>query len=100
MKRNPWVASTVVLMVVAAMASAAALAARTPDKAPYVAKMSWGTFKLSNRIAKKIQAGQPLNIGLTMEGQTIPIYGPQYKVGFGVGIKNYTRRYHRKLNGV
>jgi ABC-type sugar transport system substrate-binding protein len=84
-------------MAIAGVTSSSAASKNGP---PYVYHASWGTFHLSPAIASKISGHQTLNIGLSMEGQTIPIYGPQYKYGFGVGVKKWSKVYGVPVHGV
>lgn len=71
------------------------------SKPPYVYKLENGeTFKLAPRIAEKVKSGDTLNVALSMEGQTIPVYGPQYKYGFDAGIKAASDEYGVQLKGV
>jgi ribose transport system substrate-binding protein len=62
-------------------------------------KFSWGTFKLAPRIANKLQNNEPLNILFSMEGKTIPIYGPQYLYNFPKGIAQAQDDWGLQLKG-
>lgn len=68
-------------------------------KAPYSFTAGWGTFKLSSKIADKLKAKNPINVVLSMQGQTTPIYGPQYKYGLPLGIRDGEKTYGIKLSG-
>lgn len=59
----------------------------------------WGTFTLSDEIAKKIEDGDTINVVLSMQGQTTPIYGPQYAYGLPIGIEEATDEYGLDLKG-
>jgi ABC-type sugar transport system substrate-binding protein len=54
---------------------------------PSSVQTDWGTFTLSPDIAARVTAKQPLRVVLSMEGPAIPVFGPQYQYGFGVGVK-------------
>jgi ABC-type sugar transport system substrate-binding protein len=69
------------------------------DKAPYTYAADWGTFKLSSKIADKLKAKQSINVVLSMQGQTTPIYGPQYKYGLPLGIADAKSQYGIDLSG-
>ncbi len=55
--------------------------------APFEAKRDWGTFKLADRIAKKVRAGEKINYVFSYQGSGIPLFSPQYAAGFDTGCK-------------
>ena len=57
------------------------------DGAPLTVKRDWGTFKLADRIAAKIAAGQPINYVFSYQASGIPLFSPQYAAGFATGCK-------------
>jgi ribose transport system substrate-binding protein len=57
------------------------------DGAPQMVKRDWGTFKLADRIAAKIKAGQPINYVFSYQASGIPLFSPQYAAGFDTGCK-------------
>lgn len=89
------------IVAVAALAGALAgvAAGATPQKAPYVKKFKWGTFKLAPRIAAKLQSGQTLNVVMSSAGLTTPVYGPQFSYSFPIGISKAAKQYKVKLKG-
>jgi ABC-type sugar transport system substrate-binding protein len=75
-----------------------------PDEAsgegsPYEYEAEWGTFTLSQSISQKIEDEEPINVVLSMQGQTTPIYGPQYAYGLPLGIEDAEKEYGLDLNG-
>src|SRR5205814_10592063 len=70
LRRWPLVVAAAVLLVAAA-ASAALATSQSAGKAPATATFSWGTFKLSPRIAAKLQGKGRLNYVLSIEGTGI-----------------------------
>lgn len=62
----------------------------TGDKvegAPQTVVRDWGTFKLADRIAQKIAAGEPLNYVFSYQASGIPLFSPQYAAGYETGCK-------------
>ncbi len=57
------------------------------EGAPFEVKRDWGTFKLADRIAAKIKAGQPINYVFSYQASGIPLFSPQYAAGFEAGCK-------------
>jgi ABC-type sugar transport system substrate-binding protein len=55
------------------------------EGAPFEAKRDWGTFKLADRIAAKVKAGQPINFVFSYQATGIPLFSPQYAAGFDKG---------------
>src|SRR6202142_3561919 len=55
--------------------------------APLEVKRDWGTFKLADRIAAKLKAGQPINYVFSYQASGIPLFSPQYAAGFDTGCK-------------
>ena len=55
--------------------------------APNEVKRDWGTFKLADRIAAKIKAGEKLNYVFSYQASGIPLFSPQYAAGFATGCK-------------
>jgi ABC-type sugar transport system substrate-binding protein len=66
---------------------------------PYQYEADWGTFTLSPDIAQKIEDGSAINVVLSMQGQTTPIYGPQYAYGLPLGIEAAEEEYGLDLSG-
>jgi ABC-type sugar transport system substrate-binding protein len=54
--------------------------------APYVTPFDWGTFKLSDRIVKKVQQKQPLNFVYTISDAGQPVFSPAVQSGFTEGV--------------
>ena len=50
-------------------------------------KRDWGTFKLADRIAAKVKAGEPINYVFSYQASGIPLFSPQYAAGFETGCK-------------
>ena len=57
------------------------------EGAPFEVKRDWGTFKLADRIAAKVKAGEPINYVFSYQASGIPLFSPQYKAGFDMGCK-------------
>jgi ABC-type sugar transport system substrate-binding protein len=55
--------------------------------APFEAKRDWGTFKLADRIAAKVKAGEKINYVFSYQASGIPLFSPQYAAGFDTGCK-------------
>ena len=55
------------------------------DGAPFEVKRDWGTFKLADRIATKVKAGEPINYVFSYQASGIPLFSPQYAAGFDKG---------------
>jgi len=58
-----------------------------PPGAPGEVKMPWGTFKLAPRIAEKIARHEKINYVFSYQGSGIPLFSPQYAVGFKYGCQ-------------
>ena len=50
-------------------------------------KRDWGTFKLADRIAAKVKAGEKINYVFSYQASGIPLFSPQYAAGFDTGCK-------------
>ena len=57
------------------------------DGAPFEVKRDWGTFKLADRIAAKVKAGEPINYVFSYQASGIPLFSPQYAAGFDMGCE-------------
>ena len=57
------------------------------EGAPFEVKRDWGTFKLADRIAAKVKAGEKINYVFSYQASGIPLFSPQYAVGFETGCK-------------
>ena len=57
------------------------------EGAPFEVKRDWGTFKLADRIAAKVKAGEPINYVFSYQASGIPLFSPQYAAGFETGCK-------------
>jgi len=57
------------------------------DGAPFMVKRDWGTFKLADRIAAKVKAGEKINYVFSYQASGIPLFSPQYAAGFDTGCK-------------
>ncbi len=57
------------------------------DGAPFEVKRDWGTFKLADRIAEKVKAGEKINYVFSYQASGIPLFSPQYAAGFETGCK-------------
>src|SRR5580658_11072131 len=55
--------------------------------APFEVKRDWGTFKLADRIAAKVKAGQKINYVFSYQASGIPLFSPQFAAGFQTGCK-------------
>jgi len=50
-------------------------------------KRDWGTFKLADRIAAKVTAGEKINLVVAYHASGIPLFSPQFATGFEIGCK-------------
>jgi len=57
------------------------------EGAPFEVKRDWGTFKLADRIAAKVKAGEKINYLFSYQASGIPLFSPQYAAGFDTGCK-------------
>ncbi|MCB1486221.1 MAG: sugar ABC transporter substrate-binding protein [Bauldia sp.] len=57
------------------------------EGAPFEVKRDWGTFKLADRIAEKVKAGEKINYVFSYQASGIPLFSPQYAAGFEAGCK-------------
>ena len=57
------------------------------EGAPFEVKRDWGTFKLADRIAAKVKAGETINYVFSYQASGIPLFSPQYAAGFDTGCK-------------
>lgn len=57
------------------------------EGAPFEVKRDWGTFKLADRIAAKVKAGEKINYVFSYQASGIPLFSPQYAAGFETGCK-------------
>jgi len=57
------------------------------DGAPLGVKRDWGTFKLADSIAEKVKKGEKINYVFSYQASGIPLFSPQYKIGFERGCK-------------
>src|SRR5271155_3278434 len=55
--------------------------------APFEVKRDWGTFKLADRIAAKVKAGDKINYVFSYQASGIPLFSPQFAAGFDTGCK-------------
>src|ERR1700744_4855689 len=55
--------------------------------APFEVKRDWGTFKLADRIAAKVKAGEKINYVFSYQASGIPLFSPQFAAGFETGCK-------------
>mgnify|MGYP001766394749 CR=1 FL=1 len=55
--------------------------------APFEVKRDWGTFKLADRIAEKLKNGEKINYVFSYQASGIPLFSPQYKIGFEMGCE-------------
>ena len=84
--------STLAIVAACAMGAATAWAAETEtqiptsgekvDGAPYEFKTDSGTFKLADRIAAKVKAGEKINYVFSYQASGIPLFSPQFAAGF------------------
>jgi ribose transport system substrate-binding protein len=96
MKAN-WVSSVATGALVSALAMTGALAQSAMSQipasgekvagAPFEVKRDWGTFKLADRIAAKVKAGQKINYVFSYQASGIPLFSPQFAAGFETGCK-------------
>src|SRR5437763_10221609 len=64
-----------------------------PKGAPLTVKRSWGTFKLSSKIAAKIKAHQPINYVFSYQASGIPLFSQQYALGYKRGCEEGNKIY-------
>ena len=57
------------------------------EGAPFEVKRDWGTFKLADRIAAKVKAGEPINYVFSYQASGIPLFSPQYAAGAKMGCE-------------
>ena len=57
------------------------------EGAPFMVERDWGPFKLADRIAAKVKAGEPINYVFSYQASGIPLFSPQYAAGFEAGCK-------------
>ena len=86
-------------------ASVAALAATPPNPsqipttgehpkgAPQTVKRSWGTFKLSSKIAAKVKSHQAINYVFSYQASGIPLFSQQYQLGYKRGCTDGSKIY-------
>ncbi len=96
MKKH-WKLSAAAIAMIGALGVTAAVAADSQSQiptsgekvegAPLTVKRDWGTFKLADRIAAKLKAGQPINYVFSYQASGIPLFSPQYAAGFDTGCK-------------
>src|ERR1700720_731128 len=55
--------------------------------APFEVKHDWGSFKLADRIAAKVKAGEKINYVFSYQASGIPLFSPQFAAGFATGCK-------------
>jgi ABC-type sugar transport system substrate-binding protein len=55
--------------------------------APLEVKRDWGAFKLADRIAAKVKAGDKINYVFSYQASGIPLFSPQFAAGFDTGCK-------------
>jgi ribose transport system substrate-binding protein len=89
--------STLAIVAACAMGVATAWAAETEtqiptsgpkvDGAPFEFKTDSGTFKLADRIAAKVKAGEKINYVFSYQASGIPLFSPQFAAGFDMGCK-------------
>ena len=58
------------------------------DGAPFEVKRDWGTFKLADRIAAKVKAGEQINYVFSYQASGIPLFSPQYAAGFDTRLQD------------
>jgi ribose transport system substrate-binding protein len=85
------------IALVGAVGGSAALAADSQSQiptsgekvagAPFEVKRDWGTFKLADRIAAKVKAGEKINYVFSYQASGIPLFSPQFAAGFETGCK-------------
>jgi ribose transport system substrate-binding protein len=89
--------STLAIVAACAMGAATAWAADTEtqiptsgqkvDGAPFEFKTDSGSFKLADRIAAKVKAGEKINYVFSYQASGIPLFSPQFAAGFEMGCK-------------
>jgi ribose transport system substrate-binding protein len=89
------VSTLAVIAACAAMGAATAWAADSETQiptsgekvegAPFEIKQDWGTFKLADRIAAKVKAGEKINYVFSYQASGIPLFSPQFAAGFEMG---------------
>src|ERR1700683_466933 len=89
--------SVATLAIASALGGAFALAADSQSQiptsgekvagAPFEVKRDWGTFKLADRIAAKVKAGEKINYVFSYQASGIPLFSPQFAAGFETGCK-------------
>src|ERR1700683_344980 len=89
--------SVATIAIVGAVGGSAALAADSQSQiptsgekvagAPFEVKRDWGTFKLADRIAAKVKAGEKINYVFSYQASGIPLFSPQFAAGFETGCK-------------
>ena len=57
------------------------------EGAPFEVKRDWGTFKLADRIAAKVKAGEPINYVFSYQASGIPLFSPQFQAGAKMGCE-------------
>ncbi len=57
------------------------------EGAPFEVKRDWGTFKLADSIVEKVRKGEKINYVFSYQASGIPLFSPQYKIGFERGCK-------------
>lgn len=68
-------------------ASQIPMAGDKAEGAPLTVTRDWGTFKLADRIAAKVKAGEPINYLFSYQASGIPLFSPQYAAGAEMGCK-------------
>jgi ribose transport system substrate-binding protein len=71
-----------------------------PPGAPQTVKRSWGTFKLSSKIAAKIKNHQPINYVFSYQASGIPLFSQQYKLGYQRGCADGSKIYPLKCASI
>ncbi len=69
-----------------------------PEKAPYVVDFSWGTFKLSPRIVKKIENNEPLNFVLSYQTLSSVAAAQEHEMGMLKAAEWAEEEYGVKIN--
>lgn len=57
------------------------------EGAPFQFEREWGTFTLNDRIAEKVRAGAEINYVFSYQASGIPLFSPQYAVGYAMGCE-------------
>lgn len=57
------------------------------EGAPFEFKRDWGTFKLNERVAAKVKAGEKLNYVFSYQASGIPLFSPQFAAGAEMGCQ-------------